>query len=1130
MHRGSPVLLLSLLWTGIAFADFPLELVQTIQLPPNVAWDVQHWMNDSTYGWACVQGDSVYYRLNLDDSTSAALVNVEEGGGCEYGAHRVLIFRSPTHMDEPTVGVMVRKICQPSILEYDLFAKLLLPTGETFGPVLEYLGNFEGGCIRSGYFVSLFPWPPPPDTAQGIFHTRVTYRDCSEGAGDDLYDWSGGGSVISSGNAGQISDIGNVYFGSMFARFDQAIGAFTGRYEAHLSERPCMPPYECDWYWSYTTYRRVQLGFAEDSILHCNIEPTLQPFPVCPLLGVAAQIDGSGTERVFLGNGECRDPVTFDLLWENPSAVGWPVYAVRLFDSENERILVWVNGNYFNVFDASDGTMLGTTTTILGTPQYLLKQENAISEIVTYETETRTVRIYMSVLDTLPQCPPSPVPLAEEFDQSQLDSCWYFAHVDSSHWSLTERPGWLRVVTQTADSLDAYSNVLLRRRPAEPCRIETVLDFEPSADEQAAGIVLRLANTNTLMLRKAYWGSPLIEFTVYSGDSVIFSVSLPANTNTTHLRLEWLSTSVAAFWSDDGINWSFVGHTIQPWLTHNNVKIGLFATNGANSMAPEASADFDRYSLQTIPGTLVSGSVSGVWTANGSPYLIIGYSYVESGAELVVSPGVDVLFAGPYWLSSSSGLIRAIGAETDSIRFGRAYPSESTASEGIRLECCSETDTNHFVYCVFDQLTAGYYDAALSIHGHSAVIEHCKFVGNNEHGLRVLWPSQVLVSDSRFEGNTSRDGAAMIIGGYPMPYTTDITIERCTFVSNHSSRHGGAIRVGDTPAGDSLTFVNCTFYNNVADSSGADISASDTLSLTNCILWSDSASVDRIWGDVDVTFSDILGGYPGAGNIDADPLFVNASNGDFHLTEDSPCINAGDPASLLDPDGSRADMGAYTFDGATFIELPLMTEPSPLDFGSLLSQDTVEQSLAFINDAGISAVITDVDLPPPIFTTELETGMSISANDTLFAAIRCFPLDEGSYEDTLTVHYWLSRPESLQVRLLAEVLAVPAAPESLTAHLYGENGIRLMWKPVTQTLFGHPITPSFYVIQAALSESGPFIPIGSSETTSFIHENIIGAQAIYFYRVTAVVEPAAAAKSGGSVSKVRQAAKEFERR
>jgi len=35
---------------------------------------------------------------------------------------------------------------------------------------------------------------------------------------------------------------------------------------------------------------------------------------------------------------------------------------------------------------------------------------------------------------------------------------------------------------------------------------------------------------------------------------------------------------------------------------------------------------------------------------------------------------------------------------------------------------------------------------------------------------------------------------------------------------------------------------------------------------------------------------------------------------DFHLTASSPCIDAGDPTSPLDPDSTFADMGAFYFD------------------------------------------------------------------------------------------------------------------------------------------------------------------------------------------------------------------------
>jgi len=50
------------------------------------------------------------------------------------------------------------------------------------------------------------------------------------------------------------------------------------------------------------------------------------------------------------------------------------------------------------------------------------------------------------------------------------------------------------------------------------------------------------------------------------------------------------------------------------------------------------------------------------------------------------------------------------------------------------------------------------------------------------------------------------------------------------------------------------------------------------------------------------------------GNILLDPCFRAGSPYDYQLQANSPCIDAGDPASPLDPDSTRADMGCYFFD------------------------------------------------------------------------------------------------------------------------------------------------------------------------------------------------------------------------
>ena len=55
--------------------------------------------------------------------------------------------------------------------------------------------------------------------------------------------------------------------------------------------------------------------------------------------------------------------------------------------------------------------------------------------------------------------------------------------------------------------------------------------------------------------------------------------------------------------------------------------------------------------------------------------------------------------------------------------------------------------------------------------------------------------------------------------------------------------------------------------------------------------------------------------WPGTGNLGVNPLFVAAASGDYHLLAASPCRDTGDPASPLNADGSRADMGALPYSG-----------------------------------------------------------------------------------------------------------------------------------------------------------------------------------------------------------------------
>ncbi|MHC5002867.1 MAG: hypothetical protein ACYTJ0_07060 [Planctomycetota bacterium] len=70
--------------------------------------------------------------------------------------------------------------------------------------------------------------------------------------------------------------------------------------------------------------------------------------------------------------------------------------------------------------------------------------------------------------------------------------------------------------------------------------------------------------------------------------------------------------------------------------------------------------------------------------------------------------------------------------------------------------------------------------------------------------------------------------------------------------------------------------------------------------LANCILWGNApnALADSGGGTTEARYCVVEGGYPGDGNLDADPELRDPAAGDYRLSVDSPCLDAGSTAAL----------------------------------------------------------------------------------------------------------------------------------------------------------------------------------------------------------------------------------------
>jgi hypothetical protein len=188
-------------------------------------------------------------------------------------------------------------------------------------------------------------------------------------------------------------------------------------------------------------------------------------------------------------------------------------------------------------------------------------------------------------------------------------------------------------------------------------------------------------------------------------------------------------------------------------------------------------------------------------------------------------------------------------------------------------------------------------------------------------------------------GNVCYDQHTALGGGGISLYYASATLAYCSIYDNYAVDGGAGIMITNS----NLTVDHCTIDGNESWSgnvSGISIINGSTADITNSII-SNNFYGYGIYnsGTLTVEYTDLFNNTTGAinGNIPIgfgeltqvnvnsdscdvyyniflDPLYVDQANFDLNLTENSPCIDAGDPSSPLDPDGTVTDMGRYYFD------------------------------------------------------------------------------------------------------------------------------------------------------------------------------------------------------------------------
>ena len=251
--------------------------------------------------------------------------------------------------------------------------------------------------------------------------------------------------------------------------------------------------------------------------------------------------------------------------------------------------------------------------------------------------------------------------------------------------------------------------------------------------------------------------------------------------------------------------------------------------------------------------------------------------------------------------------------------------------------------------CIFAGNSAAFGGGGMNSSGAGPTVTDCTFTDNSAGfggGGMYNAGAGPTVANSTFSGNVARVAG----GGIYNTLNSSPAMINCTFSGNSAEHGGGMYDDSSSPA-----MINCTFSGNSAVNGHAlafdsfrQCCPSD-LTMTNCILRDGGDEISNSDGStVTITYTNVQGKWPGTGNIDADPLFVDSGNGDFRRQTSSPAIDAGHNWAIAgltdtDLDGSPrfaadridfdpgcgipvvVDMGAYEFQG----------DPFPVKFGDI---------------------------------------------------------------------------------------------------------------------------------------------------------------------------------------------------
>ena len=434
---------------------------------------------------------------------------------------------------------------------------------------------------------------------------------------------------------------------------------------------------------------------------------------------------------------------------------------------------------------------------------------------------------------------------------------------------------------------------------------------------------------------------------------------------------------------------------------------------------------------------VTSGTVSGAWSAAGSPYIVTG-DITVSGSHSIEKGVVARFRAGTGLTVPYGACLTVIGTTDEPVLFTSDQPTPASGSwDGISI--VNSSNNNQISNATIEYATVGVQCVGANRGTGKLAATNVTIRYSSSNGVEAVgsggstWSGDYGSAMLQFSGcRILHNGQAGIKCLVESPWASGSvggSVSNCIVANNNDA---GIAFYGTGTVNPNIT--NNTIYGNGgAGVSNASLSIGSQIK--NCIIVGNAFGVKQTSGTnpLDISFSDVWGnatnwsgfqpGFPSADqfNISADPRFAAPSSLDFHLKScvgrwhddgfgtgswivdeaSSPCIDAGsfgDPfSSELAPNGGRIDQGSY---GNT----PYASRSQPSPMIRLATEDAVRTSGVQVVAVGTGFKTGDVLLVQYPGGGRLVAGNVIVENDTRISGEFDFTGATVGYWDVIVMH------------------------------------------------------------------------------------------------------------------------------